>query len=482
MIEYRIIAQRIGLIGLTNLFSNLGSILLVPILTKNMSASDYGIWAQVNVTISLLSILLLFGLPDTMLRFLSPVKDKEMIKEDFYSILIVVFLASFLSSIIMFLFSSQIAELLFNDDMQIMGILPILLFVMPLNSLLFNYFRTFEQIKKYSLFAIISNCLNIILIIYFVSYGYGIFGTVLGYMISQYILFSVMMLLVISGIGIKMPRFTNIKKFLNYGLPIVPQGFASWALNSSDRYLISIFLGTAYVAYYSPGYLLGNMIYMMSLPIAFILPALLSRYYDSNELAKVEFVLSYSLKYFLALAIPSAIGLSLLSKPILQVLSTPQIAMHGYIITPFAALSYLLLGVLTIMSNSLFLKKKTQISSSIWMIAAALNVALNIVIIPHWGIVGAAATTLVSFFLIFILIADFTFKHLKFPIDYAFLMKSIMASAAMSIAILALNPASLLQIIAVIGISAVIYLIVLFILRGFDKDEISFFRQAFYRS
>jgi O-antigen/teichoic acid export membrane protein len=447
-----------------------------------MSASDYGIWAQVNVTIALLSILLLFGLLDSMIRFLSPVKDKEMIKEDFYSIFVVILSASISASIIVFLFSSQIAELLFNNNMQVMRVLPILLFVIPLNSLLFTYFRTFEQIKKYSFFAFIGNCFNIILVIYFVISGYGIFGAVLGYMIGQYILFLIMMLLVISDIGIKMPRFTNIRKFLRFGLPIVPQGLASWVLNSSDRYLISIFLGTSFVGFYSPGYLLGNMIYIMSMPIAYILPALLSRYYDSNNLAKVEIILSYSLKYFLALAIPSAIGLSLLSKPILLVLTTPQIAMQGYIITPFAALSYLFLGVLSIMSNSLFLKKKTQISSSIWIIAAALNVAINIVVIPKWGIIGAAATTLVSFLFILILVADFTFKHLKFPIDYAFLIKSILASVAMSIVILARTPASLIQIIAVIGISAVIYIIVLLVLRGFNKDEISFFRQAFYRS
>jgi len=41
------------------------------------------------------------------------------------------------------------------------------------------------------------------------------------------------------------------------------------------------------------------------------------------------------------LGIPAAFGISLLSRPVLNVLSTPEIASHGYMITPFMALGAL---------------------------------------------------------------------------------------------------------------------------------------------
>lgn len=475
MIEYRLFALRIGLVGVTNLISSLSSILLVPILTKNISASDYGIWAQIGITIGLLSTIISFGLSSSMIRFLASNTKKDVISENFYSIFVVIFLSAATVSLTFFLFSKHISELLFNDNLAVAEIFPLLIVIGPLNGLLFNFFRTFQQIKIHSIFIVISTFLNIFLVAYFVLTGYGIYGAVIGLVLTQYVLFSLMFTLIVLKIGIKMPRFIDIREFLHFGLPTVPESLASWAVNSSDRYFISFFLGTAFVGFYSPGYILGNMINMFTLPISFLLPALLSRYYDSNNIQQVEFLLSYSLKYFLALSIPSVMGLSLLSKSILTVLSTPQIAAEGYIITPFTALSSLFLGILAILSNTIALKKKTAVSSSIWVTAAMLNMLLNAVMIPVWGIIGAGAATLVSFTYIFILTAYTSFKYLKVSLDRVFVLKSIFASGIMSMIIAFQNPIGFIQILFLVIISATIYFIVLVILQGFKKEEILFF-------
>ena len=52
------------------------------------------------------------------------------------------------------------------------------------------------------------------------------------------------------------------------------------------------------------------------------------------------------IEIFLIVAIPSFFILSLLSKPILMIITTPEIALNGYFVTPFVALSALLFGVL----------------------------------------------------------------------------------------------------------------------------------------
>lgn len=478
MIEYRLFAQRIGLVGVTSLLSSISGILLVPILTKHITASDYGIWAQINVTIGLLSAVVLLGLPASMIRFLASEKDTERIKEDFYSIFAIAIFAAAISSLIVFLFSRPIAEMLFNNNIAVTKLLSLLFFVEPLNGILFNYFRTFQKIKRHSMFIIANTYLSIIFIAYFIFSGYGIYGAVVGLLLTRYMLFSVMFVIIISEIGIKVPRFHNIRELLHFGLPIVPQGLASWSVNSVDRYIISIFLGTAFVGFYSPGYLLGNMINIFAAPLSFLLPALLSRYYDLNNLKQVEFVLSYSLKYFLALAIPSAVGLSLLSKPILAVLSTPQIASQGYLITPFTAISSLLLGVLVILSNTILLKKKTPLASYIWIAAAMINIALNAILVPRMGIIGAATTALASFAFIFILTAYYSNKCLPFPVDLTFVLKSIFASGVMSLIIFHWTPVGFLQVVLLVGICAAGYFIVLLLLRGFNREEIAFFSET----
>jgi O-antigen/teichoic acid export membrane protein len=218
---------------------------------------------------------------------------------------------------------------------------------------------------------------------------------------------------------------------------------------------------------------------MFFAPLGFMLPAVLSKYYDENNMNEVKTVLRYSLKYFLLLAIPATFGLSLLSKPILTILSTPEIAAQGYLVTPFVALSALLFGVRAVIAQIIILEKKTKITGTIWIIAAILNLGLNLIFIPHIGILGAAITTLLAFVFALILISFYSFKYLKFDIDFRFILKSIFASIVMSLVIIKWNPIGLLNVLIVIGVCAVVYAVILLLLGGVKKEEIKFFKELF---
>jgi O-antigen/teichoic acid export membrane protein len=479
MNDHKLFTQRIGLIGITNLLVSLSGIILLPILTKNIPIEEYGIWILIGVTIGLIPAVVMLGLPYTMVRFLAAAKKREEIQEGFYSIFFIVFFTSAIASFLLFLFSRSIAASLFDNNLTIARILSLIVFIVCLNSLLLNFFRTFQQIKRYSMFLFIQTWLNVALVAYFVLSGYGIFGAVMGLLISSFFVFLIMASLIISEIGIKIPKFTHIREYLAFGLPTVPGNLSSWVVNSSDRYVIGIFLSTAFVGYYSPGYTLGNIINMFLAPLAFMLPAVLAKYYDENNLKEVKTVLRYSLKYFLALAIPSAFGLSLLSKPILTILSTPEIASQGYLITPFVAVSVVLFGAYAVISHIIVLEKKTKITGAIWVIAAILNLALNIVVVPYMGILGAAITTLIAFTFAFVLTFFYSFKYFKFDIDFGFILKSIFASVVMSLVIIKWNPLGILNVLIVIGICAVVYAVILLLLRGIKKEEIKFFRELF---
>jgi O-antigen/teichoic acid export membrane protein len=386
MNEYKLFTQRIGLIGITNLLLSLSGIILLPILTKNIPIEDYGIWVQISVTVGLIPAVVMLGLPYTMVRFLAAAKKREEIQEGFYSIAFIVLFTSAIASLLLFLFSTPIAASLFDNNLTIARILSLIVFIECLNGLLLNFFRTFQQVKRYSMFLFIKTCINVILVAYFILSGYGVFGAVIGLLISGLVVFLIMASLIVSEIGIKIPKFAHIHEYLAFGIPTVPGNLSSWVVNSSDRYIIGIFLGTAFVGYYSPGYALGNMINMFVAPLGFMLPAVLSKYYDENNMNEVKTVLKYSLKYFLLLAIPSTFGISLLSKPLLTILSTTEIASQGYLITPFVALSALLLGAYAVIAQIIVLEKKTKITGAIWVMAAILNLGLNLIFVPYIGI------------------------------------------------------------------------------------------------
>ena len=482
MNEHKLFTQRIGLIGITNLLLSLSGIILLPILTKNIPIEDYGIWVQISVTIGLIPAVVMLGLPYTMVRFLAAAKKREEIQEGFYSIAFIVLFTSAIASLLLFLFSKPIAASLFDNNLTIARILSLIVFIECLNGLLITFFRTFQQIKRYSIFLFIRTCLNVALVAYFVLSGYGIFGAVIGLLISSFFVFLIMASLIILEIGVKIPKFTHTREYLSFGLPTVPGNLSSWVVNSSDRYVIGIFLSTAFVGYYSPGYTLGNMINMFMAPLSFMLPAVLSKYYDENNMNEVKTVLRYSLKYFLLLAIPSAFGLSLLSKPILTILSTPEIASQGYLITPFVAVSALLFGAYTVIAQIIVLEKKTKILGTIGVIAAILNLGLNIVIVPYMGILGAAITTLIAFSLALILTIFYSFKYFTFHVDWMFILKSVFASIVMSLVIIKWNPEGVLNVLIVIGVCAVVYSGILLLLKGVKKEEIVFFKELFRKS
>ena len=182
------------------------------------------------------------------------------------------------------------------------------------------------------------------------------------------------------------------------------------------------------------------------------------------------------LKYFLMIAIPSALGLTILSKHLLIIFSTKEIASNAYFVTPFVVLSILLYGIYNIIAQILILFKKTKIFGTIWIIAALLNIGLNFIFIPKFGILGAAITTLIAYLLAFFLIWYYSFKKFKFDIDWQFILKSVIASALMGLFIFWFNPVGLLKTIIAIILGLIIYGILIFLLKGFSKKEIKFLK------
>ena len=475
--DYKLFVQRIGLVGITNVLIALSSLILLPIVTKSFTINDYGTFVIINTTISLIPALASLGLPYTMVRFLSAEKDKEKIKEDFYSISGIVLVSSFIISALLFLLSKNVAAVLFNGDVNLAMLVSVIVFLACINALLLNFFRTFQQMRRYSLILVVQTYLGVFLISYFAINGFGIFYAALGILIANIFSFFIMIIFIISNIGFKIPKFKNMREYLSFGLPTLPANLSSWIVDSSDRYVIGILLGSAFVGYYSPGYTLGNLLVMVLAPFSILLPSVLPRYYEENNTEKVRIYLKYSIKYFLLISIPAAFGLSILSKPILLILTTPAIALNGYLVTPFVATSAVLFGFYAIAGNILILEKRTKIMGSIWLIAAVLNLSLNIIFVPYFGILGAAAITLIAYLAAFILTILYSSKFFKFDFDLNFIVKSLIASLVMSGIIVYLNPYGILNVIIAVVIGAVVYIVLLLIFKGIQKDEFQFFRE-----
>jgi O-antigen/teichoic acid export membrane protein len=454
----------------------------VPLLTKTLGALNYGIWAQVYVTISLIAPFTNLGLGGAMVRFLAAEKSREEIQEGFYSVISVLFMINLIAALIIIALAYPLANNFFDGAVQIVRITSILVLLTPISTTYLLLIRTFQQIKRYSVFIIAEDSGRLALIAYLVLNGHGILSVVLSVVAVKFILLLVLFFLIKSQIGIKRPRFSRLKEYLSFGLPLVPRGIAFWLVNLSDRYVIGFFLGATSVGIYSAATGLGSLPYSVMAVLTFVLLATLPYLYDKGRRSEVAAHLTYSLKYFLAITIPFIFGATILAEPVLRMFTTPQIASQGHFIVPLIALAVSFLSIHNIISHILMFTKKTKVMAPIWLVAAGLNIGLNILVVPRIGILGAAITTLIAYSLALALVTYYSLKEFKFRIDWRFIIKSLVASAVMSVVVWLMAPQGNLDTLLTVVIGVIIYGVVLLLLRGFSKEEMRFFRGLLRRS
>ena len=468
-------------VGAATVLAALTGLILMPLFTKYMGARDYGIWAQVMATIGLVVPIIGLGLPAAMNRFLPAKTDRREIQEGFYSVVCLSFLAALLFSIAIFYSAEFIADAFFEGETEIVRITGLIILVMVPIGVYLGIFQALGQMKKYSVFLIATSYGQVAVIAILVLNGYGLSAMVFSALAIRVIEFFVLLFLVRRQIGIRIPHFTRMKEYLSFSLPTVPGYISAWLVASSDIYVIAYFLGASSVGIYSAGYRLGAILSLFAIALAVVLAPALSKLYDEDHIDEVKTQLSFSLKYFLVLAIPFVFGASILSKQVLMIFSTPQIASEGYFVVPFVALSTLFFGVGIVMAQSLRLVKKTRILAWIWIVAGLTNLLLNILLVPHIGIIAAAITTLTAYSIALGAIMYYSVKEIRFSVEWGFLLKSLIASAIMSLLIWMADPDRVLSIIATVITSIIIYVVILLSLKGFSGEDIKFFRGLFQR-
>lgn len=480
MSEYVRFIQRIGLVGLTNILISLSSLIFIPIITKSFTTAEYGMWAQVNTTIALVPNIANLGLPYTMVRFLSAEKDKQKIKDSFYPMITLTFISTLIICLLFIVFGNSIANALFNGSMQVLYITTAISFFACMNLMLISYFRTFQQMKRYSLFLVLQSYIGVFVSIYLTYAGYDIETVVLGLLTGYVSVFIMMAFLIVRYLGIGLGKWSNLKEQLAFAIPTIPSNVSSWVVDSSDKYVIGILIGSVAVGCYSPGYALGSILLMFLSPFAVLLPAILPEHYEKGNIDEVDKYLSYSMKYYLLLTVPAAVGMSVLSKPLLYIITTPEIALGGYMVTPFVCLGAIFMGMYGITNNILILEKNTMILGKLWIIVAISNIALNIVLVPYLNILGAAIATLICYILAFAVTAIASKKTMRLPFDMKEMLKIIAASGIMGIIVHMMNPNGIINVLISILLGVIIYFAIIFILKGITRKEIAIFKDLIH--
>ena len=334
------------------------------------------------------------------------------------------------------------------------------------------YFRVFRQIKRFSYLTLFETFAKLFFILVLLKMGYGLLGVIAATLLVQGLIFLISLLTIISQIGFVIPRFTYMKEYLQFSLPLTPTALIRWVTESSDRYLVTYFLGLGSVGVYSAACSIGNLIQLLVSPLQLILLPEISKLFDENKIDKVRTYMSHSLRYFLLITIPAVFGISALAKPLLGVFTT-QDFLSGWFVIPIIAFSGLLAGIFQIFVNIMFLVKETKSITYINIVAAASNVLLNLLLIPSIGIGGADLSTLISYFLMIVFCIHVSMKHFVFDFYFYDIVKSIFSSLAMYLFVSHFIISNVYELFGIAGMGVFVYIFLMFIIGGFSKREIS---------
>ena len=191
----------------------------------------------------------------------------------------------------------------------------------------------------------------------------------------------------------------RILGYARYGYPIAAGLILSLVLASTDRFLLAYFLDEAAVGAYHAGYSIANR----TLDVLFIwlgaagAPALIMAL-ERGGPEKLRVAAREQGSIFMLVGLPAAVGVALVATPLSQVLIGEDLRGAVGQVTPWIALSALLSGLCSYYFGQAFvLSRRTGRLLLTVGIPAVANVILNLVLIPRFGVLGAAWATAASF-------------------------------------------------------------------------------------
>jgi O-antigen/teichoic acid export membrane protein len=226
-------------------------------------------------------------------------------------------------------------------------------------------------------------------------------------------------------------------KLIRFGAPLLLTEFSYLLLQYLDRFFIVSYLGSAELGIYSVGYNVAMYVSeMFVFSISYAITPIYVSLYEREGKEKTEAFINKCLYYLLMILIPMVFGYLAVAGEMIRGLASAKYAEAG-VFSPIVLVGTLLIGLNTnILCAGLYLKKKTNTILLIMMFGVAVNILLNLFLIPRFGLLGAASATLIAGIVVVITTVLFSSKFIRLKVDLKsglyYLLVSIVMYAILS--------------------------------------------------
>jgi O-antigen/teichoic acid export membrane protein len=378
--------------GLERYLAAFAGVFLVPVYTRIFAPDDYGVIEIISTIISMVFSFAVLGLDSALAFYFYDAKNEG--ERRILSSSSFIFRLGFIVLLVVILFAAAGPVsgwfLKSSGDAVYLKIAFLTLPFTVITNFCLDLLRFRLKPLQYSIVSLgitlTGICLSVYLVV-FLRWGfYGVFGA----QVITGCIFA-MVSLWMNRQHVSFAFSTDaMKKMLKYGLPLVPAGASLWITSFSDRFFITHYCSLHEVGLYSIGYKLSMLLSLVTAafqmawgPFAFSI---------KDEPDARDFYAAV-LTYYYGITTFCALILSVFSREILLVFTTDAYA-DGYRVVGILVFSVIFTGVYYIFAIGVNLTRKTAHIGWTNGVAAGLNVILNVILVPRYGIIGAAVSGL----------------------------------------------------------------------------------------
>jgi len=420
------LARHSAIYGVGGLVSRILAVLLLPLYTRYLDPRDYGAIETLLALSAVLAIVLRAGISSAFFRFYfdspEPARRLVVVRTAFWFTM-----ASATAGLALGLaLAGPVSQLLFGTGAH--ADLVRATFVGLWAQMNYEQIAALFRVEERSVAFVCSILANLVVTVgatvaLVVWLDKGAVGVIVGSFVGTLTVYAVLLGYRREQLGLQFDG-SLLHRMNRFGLPLVPSALALWATNFSDRFFLVKLVGTAEVGLYSIGVRVASALVLLLTAFRTAWPAFAYSIDDDDEARRTY---AFVLTYLLYICSWVALGLALLSPWLVRLLTTPEFYAASRVVAPLAFAAVAFAGYV-VMAIGVGRARKTGFNWVVTGAAAALNVALNLILIPPYGMMGAAVATVAAYTLMF---AGMTWHAQRiYPVSYQWRRVGLAVGAA----------------------------------------------------
>lgn len=414
----------------------LAGLVSFPIFTRLFNVDEYGIIALVGSGLAFLVGLGKLGVQHAIVRFQGELRTGRDPVEYNSTILVGMTVVAALVATLWAGASQLIAPWLSTDprfrDLALLT--SILVLIRPVDSAMVNMLRADERSVAFNVYAVGKRYGTLAFILLAVTFVYpGVNGFYVGTIVTEAIAVLLLFRYMQRECQFRVSAFSPAlyRTMLAFGVPMIAYEMGGVMLALSDRFVIEHYLGPAPLGLYSAAYNLCD--YVQTILIVSIGQAVVPMYVriwrEKGEEEMRRFIQD-TLHFYLLLGAAVIAGLAALGPDLLVFLASEKYR-GGAEVIPVIAAGMVVNGAVALFASGLYIHKQTRTLVSLVFGCALFNLALNIILVPRMGILGAAVASFASHVVLAALAYELSRRRIAFDLPWLKIVKFALLALAM---------------------------------------------------